>query len=349
MTGTLSAPRRLVVRLPRPLGDAVMATPALPETRIAWAGGPAALKALEGLPWRDDEMPLAGPMADGPRAPWRAARMLRRLGADATLLLPNSFSSALAARLARIPVRAGTALHGRGFLLTRAVEVPEREGRLAPRPMRAHYLDLAAAFGARDDGCGTELRTTAFDERAADRRLRDVEPGRRLFGVSPGAAFGRTKVYPPARLGAAVRSVREDTGALPLVVCGPGEEELADAVARAAGPPCLATVADPPDVGELKALLRRCSLVLATDAGPRHVAEAFGVPTVVVMGPTEPAWGLGGPATLVRNESLPCLGCHRTTCPIGHPCMEGLDPGLVAAACVHRLAVPAAGRTVPPG
>lgn len=345
----LPAPRHLLVRLPNPLGDAVLATPALralraalPQTRLTWAGGRAVMAALDGLPWRDDVVPLAGLTAEGWRAPWRAARLLRRLKADAALLLPNSFSSALAARLARIPLRAGVALHRRGWLLTHALSVPRApDGGLAPRSMRAHYLDLVAPFGARDDGRGTALTVQPFDAQRAARRLGDLPRGAALLGVNPGAAFGPSKLLPPARLAEAVRRVRERTGALPLVLCGPGEQTLARAVAEAVGPPCLTTQAEPPDLGELKALLARCSALLTSDAGPRHVAEALGVATVVWIGPTDPRWGEGGPARVLRVEGLTCLACHRPACPLaGHPCMNRLEPAALADAVVETLRDP---------
>ena len=344
--GTLAPPRHLIVRLPNPLGDAVMATPALralrtalPSTRITWAGNRAASQALEGLPWRDDVTPLAGPMAHGVLAPWRAGRHLRRLGADAILLLPNSFSSALAARLARIPVRAGTPLHRRGLLLSHRVSLPlDAKGQLAPRSMRAHYLELAAPFGARDDGRGTALATTLHDRERAARRLAKVPADALLVGVNAGASFGPSKVWPPRLVGEALRHLRAKTGALPLVLAGPGEEGLARAVAEAAGTPVVSTHDAPPDVGELKALLQRCRLLLTTDAGPRHVAEALGVPTVVWTGPTDPRWGEGGRAEVLRVEGLPCLACHEPECPIeGHPCMERLEPARVAEAAEKLL------------
>jgi heptosyltransferase-2 len=348
VTTTLPTPRTLLVRLPNPVGDAVMATPALrtlrtalPSTRIVWAGGPAASKVLEGLPWRDGVMPLAGPLSQGLLAPWRAARLLRRQEADAILLMPNSFSSALAARLARIPVRVGVPRHGRGLLLTRRVKVPLLGGRIAPRSMRAHYLDLVAPFGAVDDGRGTALATTPYDEERAARRLAAAHlAGRPFLAVNPGASFGPSKVYPPASMGAVAREVRQRTGLGVLVVCGPGEQDLARAVADAAGPPVASLHEEAPDLGELKALLRRARLLLTTDAGPRHVAEAFGVPTVVLVGPTDPLWGSGGPATVVRKEGLPCLACHLHECPIDHPCMRTLEPGEVARTCLQVLSAP---------
>jgi heptosyltransferase-2 len=341
----LSRPRHLLVRLPNPLGDAVMATPALralrralPDVRITWAGGPAAQAILEGLPYRDGVVPLAGPMVRGGLAPVRAGRFLRGLAADTVLLLPNSRSSALAARLARIPVRVGSNLRRRGRLLTNVVDLPlQEDDGLLPRPMTDHYMDLVAPFGGRADGRRTELASTPFDEERAQRRLAGVPAGTRLVGVNPGAAFAATKILPAGRIAEAISRIRSQADVLPLVLCGPGEEALARETALAIGEPCLSVADHPPSLGELKALARRISVLLTTDTGPRHVAEAFGVPTVVWMGPTDPRWSEGGGARVVRNEELACLGCHLKKCPIGIVCMTALDPARIADAALRSL------------
>ncbi len=43
-------------------------------------------------------------------------------------------------------------------------------------------------------------------------------------------------------------------------------------------------------IGSLKALVRRCRLVVTNDTGPRHIAAAFGVPVVTLFGPTDHRW-----------------------------------------------------------
>ena len=196
---------------------------------------------------------------------------------------------------------------------------------------------LAAAFGAQDDGAGLELRAEAYDDERAAWRLRDVPDGVPLLGVNPGAAFGATKVYPPARIAAAVERVRAARDVFPVLLCGPGEEGLAQAVGAALEGPYLSVADDVPDLGELKALLGRLTVLATTDTGPRHMAEALGVPTVVWMGPTDPRWSGHSEATVVRKEDLECLACHQKTCPIGLPCMEELPPERVAEALRARL------------
>jgi heptosyltransferase-2 len=211
--------------------------------------------------------------------------------------------------------------------------------------MTRMYLDLAAPFGARDDGGPPELVVEPYDHERAERRLARA-PGRGPWlGVNPGAAFGPAKIYPPERVAAAVAAVCRTNGLAPLVLCGPGEEALGGRVAGLLGAGTVSTHERPPDVAELKALLVRCAVLLSTDAGPRHVAEALGVPTAVLMGPTDPRWTAGSPGVVVRQEGLPCLGCHRRTCPIGHPCMETLEPEAVASALRRALA----SREGPPG
>jgi len=366
----IAPPKHLVVRLPNPAGDLVAATPALralraalPSTRITWCGRPPALALLDGLDARDAVMPIEGPTAHGVRAPRRLGQTWAGAGADAVLLLPNSWASAWAARASGAAVRAGYVMRprpswlpalfvpaSREAMLTHALPVARERGRVRPEPMRTWYQRLAALFGARDDGLPARLVVTPEGESLACRRLSAPGVVGGFFAVSPGAAFGPSKVMPAARVAQIVRAVRERTGLAPLVLGGPGEEATVAEVAALVGAPCLSTANDPARWPETKALLARASLLLTTDAGPRHVAAALGTPVVVWMGPTDPRWsegglvvgtrGGGGGTTVVRREDLSCLGCHLKVCPIGHPCLAALDPGAVVEAAVARARAP---------
>lgn len=347
------------MRLPNPAGDVVAATPALrglraalPGTRITWCGRPPALAILDGLPDRDDVLAIEGPLAGGYSAPRRIGNAWRAAGADAVLLLTNSWSSAWAAAVSRAPVRVGYVLRprptwmsghanpwSRQAMVTHALFPARDGGRTRPEAMRTWYLRLAALLGASDDGHPARLAVTPEGESLARRRL--AAPGfvGGYFAVSPGASYGPSKVYPVAQVVEVVRRVRERTNLPPVILGGPGEEAIVAEVAARVGAPCVATDGEPARWPETKSLIEGASLLLTTDAGPRHVAAALGTPVVVWMGPTDPRWSAGDEATVtvVRREDLSCLSCHLRACPIGHPCMAGLDPESVVAAALARV------------
>ena len=344
---TVPAPAVLLVRLPNPAGDVVMATPtlralrrALPSTRIVWAGKPSGLALLDGLTERDDVLPIEGPNARGLLAPMRLGRSWRAAGVDAVLLLKDSFGAGLSAAASKAKVRVGYVRHGRGGFLTHRVDPPRgADGRRLAEPMTVRFHRLAAVFGAVADGLGPRLVVSAEGEAKARARLARERVHGGYFVVSPGAAFGPSKVYPPALLGEAARQVRAKTGLLPMVLCAPGEEDLARATAEAIGAPCVATHDDVARWPEAKALLKGAELLIGPDAGPRHVAVALGTPVVAILGPTDPGWTRGDEAlvSIVRREDLSCLGCHLRACPIGHPCMLTLAPSAVSSAALARL------------
>ena len=78
---------------------------------------------------------------------------------------------------------------------------------------------------------------------------------------------------------------------------------------------------------EMGAFLERCSYVISNDSGPMHISAALGVPTLGIYGPTNPhLQGPYGPKNRwVREESLDCLECNLTECPIGNVCMSQLS------------------------
>ena len=92
------------------------------------------------------------------------------------------------------------------------------------------------------------------------------------------------------------------------------------------------------DLSVLKALVRRCDLVLTTDSGLRHVAMALGVPTVVLMGPTDPRHTASNlENTIILREDVDCAPCHLKVCPTDHRCMERIEVKQVIAAAERIL------------
>jgi ADP-heptose:LPS heptosyltransferase len=83
----------------------------------------------------------------------------------------------------------------------------------------------------------------------------------------------------------AVRLLRR--GYEPVVVIGPGERSIADAVCSAAGR-SLPVVGEQQDVAGLASVAAGVSVLVGNDSGPMQTAARFGTPVVALFGPTEP-------------------------------------------------------------
>src|SRR5438874_3280805 len=165
----------LAVFLPGWIGDAVMATPALRALRRRYCDAhvvgvlkPYVAGVVEGSDWFDELLFSGGPAWSQGVLP--TAWELRRRKIDLAVLFPNSFRTALAARLAGCRRRVGFGRYGRSFLLTDVLE-PKRDARgaLVPTPALDDYNRLAEAAGCAPPGRRLELFTTPADEEAADR------------------------------------------------------------------------------------------------------------------------------------------------------------------------------------
>jgi heptosyltransferase-2 len=338
----------LAVFLPNWIGDAVMATPALRALRQHFAGArligvlkPYVVGVLEGAPWLDDFVLLDA------RGPWSrrwpaAAWALRRRRIDLAVLFPNSFRSALVARLGGCRRRLGYVRYGRGPLLThRLAPARDGRGRLAPSPVLDAYNRLAQAAGCARPSYRLELFTTPRDEAAADAVWERARLGDRpeVVCLNPGAAFGAAKCWPAVYFARLARELAERRGSGVLVLCGPGERDVARQIARLAAHPAVHSLADqPPSLGLSKACVRRCHLLVTTDSGPRHFGVAFDRPVLTLFGPTHIAWTeTYHPRSVHLQKEVPCGPCQRRVCPLDHRCMKELTPPEVLAAATELL------------
>jgi heptosyltransferase-2 len=338
--------REILVRGPNWTGDLVMATPGFralragfPDARITLLVRAALAKLVDGAPWFDAVWPLQSHRT-GLAALVREGRALRRRARfDLGLCLPDSFEAALLMRLAGVRHSVGYARGGRDALLHRAVPLPRAGGRRVLLPRELHVLALVEALGCAPRGTALELFVTDAEEREADERLRErgARPGAELALLAPGASFGASKLW-PAESFAAVGDALAAQGAEVVVIGAPGERALTARVCAAMRARAF-DLAGALGLGGLKALVRRARLLVANDAGARHLAVAFGVPCVVVMGPTAlEKTNLNLERVSVLTAGVACRPCYLRDCPIDHRCMTRVPPALVAAEGARALA-----------
>jgi heptosyltransferase II len=331
------APSRIVVFAPNWLGDAVMCTPALralhrlyPSASIVVAARPAICELLAGLPYV--EACAAFPKRGGRSA----INMIRRQYGkpDLAVVLPHSFRAAWAARMLGARYRLGYDRNGRRLLFTHAMDAHRDEGRIAPVYMAKEYLELVAAIGAEDDNAGLELHADPEIVEAFSERVEGDGP---LVGFAPGAAFGPSKRWIPERYAEVADALREQRGARCVLLTGPGEEDTRAAVQASAKVPLLLP-GDKPTIGLLKAAISRCDLLIGNDSGPRHVAVAFQVPVVCIMGPTSPVYSEGPyEKGVVLRIDVDCGPCQKPICHTDHRCMTGISTKWVTESALELL------------
>ncbi|MFC8041374.1 glycosyltransferase family 9 protein [Paenarthrobacter sp. NPDC057355] len=107
-----------------------------------------------------------------------------------------------------------------------------------------------------------------------------------LVVVHPGATDPRRR-WPASNFAEAAAGIAAE-GAQVLIVGDRSEKALAQEVAELAGLPegqrqAVRSVAGELEIGELAALLAEATVMLASDSGPRHLAQAMGTPTVGIF------------------------------------------------------------------
>jgi heptosyltransferase II len=342
----------LAVIMPRWVGDAVMATPALrvlrarfPSARITGVMRPVIADLLAGTAWLDDTIAYDRHRRDPACSFAAAARALRAGRPDLIAIFPNSLSSAALAWRGGGRRRVGSAGHWRRWLLTDALQ-PRRDdrGRVTLVPPPVAFMDVAAASGARRGPLTVELVATAADRAAADDLLGRHFPGRSgpLVILNDNAASGTSRAWGNDKLAGLARWLldRLPTARL-LVHCGPGDREQARAVVRRADHPAVSGLHDEADlpIGLSKGLFARADLAVSSDSGPRHIAAAFGVPAVAIVGPIDARLGRSDPDRCVELRlEMACSPCGKHDCPLGHhDCMNLVTVEQVGRAALDQL------------
>lgn len=331
---------RLLVVAPSWVGDAVLSQPLLtllkqaqPDVAIDVLGPRWALPVYRRMPEVAEtiESPFAhGELALGAR--WRLGRALHRRGYERCYVLPNSFKSALAPALARIPRRIGYVGEARQLLMTEA----RRLDKLALPLMVERFAALAlpAAAPLPRPLPRPRLGFDAAQREALLARLGLVTQAP-VACFCPGAEFGPAKRWPEAHF-AALAARLSDQGWQVWLVGSAKEREIGEEIRRASGGRA-ANLCGTTSLDEAILLLSRADVVVSNDSGLMHVAAALERPLVALYGSSSPGFTppLADGARILRL-GLDCSPCFQRVCPLGHfNCMMQLDPGRVHAEIVH--------------
>jgi heptosyltransferase-2 len=333
-------PQIILVTCPNWVGDVVMATPTFecirnnyPDARIVglirrYAGG-----VVEAGPWFNDLIRVNDKTL---RGALQASLRIRRLNPDLAFVLPNSFRSALMARLGGARQIYGYRRNGRSALISSGPLPLHENNRFVPRPMVDYYLEICRWLHLTIPSKPRPRLFMSDTVREKGQRLLKrycISPDDTVIGINPGAQFGSSKCWPPAHFARLAELLSQRWNCKILLFIGPGETEIGDEIVRLSRAKIIHTGPDKVDLALLKPLIQRCQLLVTNDTGPRHYAVAFDVPVVVIMGPTDPRYTqLNLEKTIVLRREVACSPCHLKQCKLDHRCMTEISPEVVLQA-----------------
>jgi heptosyltransferase-2 len=327
------------------LGDVVLSTPVFAAVRRCIPGAhitalvrPETAGALAAHPDVDAILTDDKRGREGGLGSVRVLRKLRQGRFDVVLALHRSFRTAWLLAAARIPRRIGFRQSAGWFLYHRCIR----------RDPARHDVERNLAILA---GLGIDPETVvsrpfvacqpeAIGHFHAMLRAHGVAPDAPLIAVAPGSEWA-TKRWTIEGYTALLGELHE-LGVIPVLLGSHGDLARAQTIAHAARNRAVNLVGQT-DLSVLIAAIDQCSVLIANDSAPVHIAVARGTPVVALFGPTSPQQGYGpySDRAVVIERPLPCRPCSRhggRRCPIGtHACMREIGHTEVAHAVATLL------------
>ncbi|MDE0683066.1 MAG: glycosyltransferase family 9 protein, partial [Candidatus Poribacteria bacterium] len=297
------------------IGDMVLLTPALralkhayPESNLALLLRPRVADLMETHPYVGTCI-IDTKSRGRYRSLTRLVRQLRGAVFDVAIVLhPTSFRNALLPFLARVPIRVGTNVSGRGMLLTASCKDTTNVHEVHRYLRVLRLLDI-----------NTDTDVLEFWHTDADREMiqdllhaEGVSETDRLVALNVGTTW-RTKRWDMANFAEVIHQIEHLIPDARIILTGSfAERTLADDLP--ASLPAIDLIGKT-SILQLGALLERCEVCLTCDSGPMHIAAAVGTPTVALFGPTDPLrhkpYGAGH---TIIEKPVECRPCYKRTC-----------------------------------
>lgn len=320
-------PKRIVIRMPNWLGDAVMATPILKDIRSFYQNAHITVicheaigDLLEHSPSIDAFLLFSRKKKNERKEIKRIIETLRAGTFDLGVLLTNSFSSAWWFFRGNIRFSIGYARHYRSPLLHTAVEPSVKEER---QHQVITYKELLVPLGIEVSNSVPELFLSNEEKEAAKVFIKKTT--RSLIGINPGAAYGTAKCWPRERFEALTKRLVD--GGHTVIFFGDAQTKpLVDAICSHFSERVINT-AGKTNLRQLIALIDACSLFVTNDSGPMHIAAALKKPLVALFGSTSDVkTGPYGADSGVIHKRVACSPCYKRVCPIDFRCMKQIEP-----------------------
>ena len=257
------------------------------------------------------------------RERYRIGKSLREKHYQQSIVLPNSFKSALIPWWANIPVRTGFRGEMRYGVLNDIRILNQKRYPLMIEQFMALGLPPDASLPKEYPQPELKISPENVEQTLTKYQLTKDRP---ILAICPGAEFGSAKRWPEEYY-AAVANEKLRAGWQVWIFGSANDQSVAEKIMQLTEQKCI-NLTGQTKLEEAVDLLSLANVVLSNDSGLMHIAASLQKPLIAVYGPTTPTFTppLDKKAK-VLSLSLPCQPCFQRICPLKHHrCMNDLHP-----------------------
>lgn len=167
-----------------------------------------------------------------------------------------------------------------------SIKIPHKMGSYVPR----EYLRLLEPLGIYTENTKKYLDFSEDADLFVDNLLEsnglDLKEDL-IVGISPSAG-NKIKQWPEDRFAEVADYINQKYGGKIIVIGGPNDEkEVSNMIRHISSDTKYVNVQGRLNIDQLKALVSKLSLFISVDTGPIYIAEAFGIPTIDIVGPMD--------------------------------------------------------------
>jgi heptosyltransferase-2 len=327
---------KVVVRSTNWIGDVVMSIPALEQIRRIFADARITLSARN---WAKDllqeadfidEILTFDKTKNQIKNIFLQAQSWRESKFDVAVIFPNSFESALIAKLGGVKQSFGYATEKRSFLLTNSFPVPiwKNESHEA-----LFYLNLVSEIEKTLHGKSfvpSEVSSIKIPVSQAKRNRAikifenyGVDLSKKKVVLGTGSTNSLAKRW-HAEGYSELNDMLQSELEVNVILLGSKDEinVTEEVYSRSKHKPI--NLAGKTSLAEAVGILAEADLLISNDMGLAHIAPAVGTKTIVIFGPTNEKTTRPIGSEIIRKK-VECAPCMLRKCPIDHRCMKSIS------------------------
>lgn len=329
-------PKSILLKLPVKIGDTIMAGYVIrgikeqfPNARLDVIMAELTLGLAPMFPWIDGIHSFSKKKYPGPIGNYKYGKMIAKNHRyDLFICLPFSFSSAMAGYFTRSKIRTGFSSEHRGFLFNKPVKhIPGLHVAEEFNYVFEHLINKKIKF-----------RPLAL--KPSENQLIDYDNKKYMvFNITSGPESRRI----PVKKAIDLLQLFLSQYSFDIVIPGaPNEvERIQKVTSHFAENTRVIDLSGKSSLMEAAYLFSRAEVMVTTDSGNAHVANAVGTPTVVLFGAGEIGWSQPYDKSISRNlinSELPCISCKKEHCKMGdNRCLSTIENSAVLEAIKDLL------------